>query len=192
MATERRVGGLAFPAIFRAAAAWTLAADPAQQPDAGIHPPSVRRADGLADGHAVPAAAATIADQRALRHRPERGEAPRKIGQHGPHARTDLDRAAVGGHRVGLFRVEDDLYALADRCPHRGAPLCAGTVATPIETRNGAVALGKRRSVVRCPWHRWEFEIATGACLVDERLRVRRYGVRIDRDEIVVSLDRPT
>ncbi len=97
----------------------------------------------------------------------------------------------VGGQRVGLYRVEDSLYALADRCPHRGAPLCAGKVATPIEARDDALVLGVPHSVVRCPWHKWEFEIATGRCLVDERLRVRRYSVEVEGQEIVVTLDRP-
>jgi nitrite reductase/ring-hydroxylating ferredoxin subunit len=115
-------------------------------------------------------------------------------------ARLPLDEAPaegsvrmldVGGHRVGLYRVEDTLYALADRCPHRGAPLCSGRVATPVETRAGALALGKPRSIVRCPWHKWEYEISTGRCLVDERLRVRTYAVELDGDQIVVSLDRP-
>ena len=41
----------------------------------------------------------------------------------------------IGTHRIGLYRVGDSVYALADRCPHRGAPLCAGAVATPSELR---------------------------------------------------------
>ncbi|MFL5927668.1 MAG: Rieske (2Fe-2S) protein [Gaiellaceae bacterium] len=98
----------------------------------------------------------------------------------------------IGGLRVGLFRVADAFHALADRCPHRGAPLCAGRVAAPIGYENGEVTLGLHASVLRCPWHKWEFDIATGRCLVDEKLRVRRYAVRIDDEEIVVTLDRPT
>jgi nitrite reductase (NADH) small subunit len=97
----------------------------------------------------------------------------------------------VGGHRVGLYRVGGTLHALADRCPHRGAPLCAGRIATPVEAGAGELTLGSRDSVVRCPWHKWEFDIATGRCLVDERLRVRRYAVRLEDDEVVITLDRP-
>jgi len=97
----------------------------------------------------------------------------------------------VGGHRVGLYRVDGRLHALADRCPHRGAPLCAGKIATPLESGAGEPALGPAQSVVRCPWHKWEFDIATGRSLVDERLRVRRYSVRLDGGEVVVSLDQP-
>ena len=97
----------------------------------------------------------------------------------------------VGGHRIGLFRVDGALHALADRCPHRGAPLCSGRVATPIEAGPSGLTLGRPHSILRCPWHKWEFDIASGRSLVDEKLRVRRYAVRIDGDEVVVSLDQP-
>lgn len=98
----------------------------------------------------------------------------------------------VGGHRVGLYRVAGTLHALADRCPHRGAPLCAGRIATPIESDGAVMTLGPRQSIVRCPWHKWEFEIASGRCLVDTRLRVRRYAVQLDGEHVVVTLDHPS
>jgi nitrite reductase (NADH) small subunit len=97
----------------------------------------------------------------------------------------------LAGHRVGLYRVDGTLHALADRCPHRGAPLCAGRIATPIEAGPAGLALGREHSIVRCPWHKWEFEIATGRSLVDEKLRVRRYAVRLEGDDVVVTLDHP-
>ena len=98
----------------------------------------------------------------------------------------------LGGHRIGLYRVGDELHALADRCPHRGAPLCSsGRVATGIELRDGRPALGRRDALVRCPWHKWDFDIATGRCAVDAKLRVRRYAVHVDGDEVVVTLRHP-
>jgi nitrite reductase (NADH) small subunit len=105
-------------------------------------------------------------------------------------AEGDVLMLEIGRHRVGLFRVAGAFHALADRCPHRGAPLCAGRIATPIEARDGGLALGAPGSVLRCPWHKWEFEIATGRCLVDERVHVRAYDVRLEDDEVVVALDR--
>jgi nitrite reductase/ring-hydroxylating ferredoxin subunit len=101
----------------------------------------------------------------------------------------DVHMLDVGGHRVGLYRVGGALHALADRCPHRGAPLCSGRVATPIEAGPDGLTVGTPHSIVRCPWHKWEFEIATGRALADEKLRVRRYAVRLDGDDVVVSLD---
>jgi nitrite reductase/ring-hydroxylating ferredoxin subunit len=98
----------------------------------------------------------------------------------------------LGGHRIGLYRVGDDLHALADRCPHRGAPLCsAGRIATGIELRDGRPALAQRDALVRCPWHKWDFDIASGRCAVDTRLRVRRYAVQVEGDEVVISLRHP-
>jgi nitrite reductase (NADH) small subunit len=98
----------------------------------------------------------------------------------------------LGGHRIGLYRVGDELHALADRCPHRGAPLCSsGRIATAIELRDGRPALGPPDTLVRCPWHKWDFDIATGRCAVDARLRVRRYAVRVEHDEVVLTLNHP-
>lgn len=98
----------------------------------------------------------------------------------------------IEGRRIGLYRVGEEYFALADRCPHRGAPLCAGAVATAVDIRDGEVVLGTPNGTVRCPWHKWEFDIASGRALLDERLRVRRYAVRVQGDEIVVSLDLPS
>ena len=97
----------------------------------------------------------------------------------------------IGGHRVGLYRVGDRLYALADRCPHRGAPLCVGLVASPVDADGTSVRVGAPHSIVRCPWHKWEFDIATGRSLVDPTLRARRYAVRVEENEVVVTLDHP-
>jgi len=98
----------------------------------------------------------------------------------------------IGRHRIGVVQVGDEIHALADRCPHRGAPLCsAGQVVTGIERRaDGTLELGRERALIRCPWHKWDFDIASGTCPVDARMRVRTYSVRRDGDEVVVSLDR--
>lgn len=107
-----------------------------------------------------------------------------------PHE-GDVRMLEIAGHRIGLYRVSGRFYALANRCPHRGAPLCTGMVATPLDTANGEIALGAPGSIVRCPWHKWEFDIVTGRSLVDERLRARRYAVRLEEAHVVVSLEHP-
>jgi nitrite reductase (NADH) small subunit len=96
----------------------------------------------------------------------------------------------LAGHKVGVYRVDGDFFALADRCPHRGAPLCSsGEVVSAVEGVGDDLRVTREAALVRCPWHKWEFEITSGRCTVDERLRVRRYPVRVDGDELVVSLD---
>ncbi len=108
-------------------------------------------------------------------------------------AAGDVRLIDLGGHRIGLYRIGEELYALADRCPHRGAPLCSsGRSVRGIAMRDGAPAQGAEPAILRCPWHKWDFDIASGRCLVHARLRVRRYLVTIDDNEIVVSLKHPT
>jgi 3-phenylpropionate/trans-cinnamate dioxygenase ferredoxin subunit len=96
----------------------------------------------------------------------------------------------LGGRTIGVFRLDDGFFALADRCPHRGAPLCSsGQVVNAVEGVGDEARVTREGALVRCPWHKWDFDIATGRCSADARLRVRRYGVRVDGAELVVSLD---
>jgi nitrite reductase/ring-hydroxylating ferredoxin subunit len=95
----------------------------------------------------------------------------------------------LGGRMIGVFRLDGDFFALADRCPHRGAPLCSsGKVVNAVEGVGDQARVTREGALVRCPWHKWDFEIASGRCAVDARLRVRRYPVRVDGEELVVSL----
>ena len=48
-----------------------------------------------------------------------------------------------------------------------------------------------RPALVRCPWHKWDFDIATGRCLVHPRIRVRRYDVMVQDQTITISLQHP-
>jgi nitrite reductase/ring-hydroxylating ferredoxin subunit len=96
----------------------------------------------------------------------------------------------LAGHSIGVFCVAGAYFALADRCPHRGAPLCSsGEVVSRVDGVGDARRVTHADALVRCPWHKWDFDIASGRCEVDDRLRVRRYAVRVEGDELVLSLD---
>lgn len=98
----------------------------------------------------------------------------------------------LDGHSIGLYRVGDRFHAIADRCPHRGAPLCSsGRIVRGIALERGTPVRGAAPDLLRCPWHKWDFEIATGRCLVQPRLRVRRYRVEHDGDHLVITLRHP-
>ena len=56
-------------------------------------------------------------------------------------------RVKVKGIPVMLLRKGHEVYAIGDRCPHRGGPLHKGTL-------DG--------DVVTCPWHGSEFDVRTG------------------------------
>ena len=101
----------------------------------------------------------------------------------------EMRTVEADGRRVGLVWVDDELYGLADACPHRGAPLCsAGTLVRRVESDGRQVTIHEPADRLRCPWHKWEFDVRTGICEEAPRMRVRRYGVWFEGDEVVVSL----
>ena len=97
-----------------------------------------------------------------------------------------------GGRRIGLVWVDGELHGLADACPHRGAPLCsAGVLVHRVESDGERVVRHEPADRLRCPWHKWDFDIASGRCLVHPTLRVRRYRVTVEHDDVVVQLAHP-
>ncbi len=79
---------------------------------------------------------------------------------------ADLERdghviARVDGREIGVVAVGDELRGVRNRCPHHGGPLCLGTVRERVAGEPGRYELGGQ-SVLRCPWHGWEFDPATG------------------------------
>jgi nitrite reductase/ring-hydroxylating ferredoxin subunit len=92
------------------------------------------------------------------------------------------------GVRVGLVWVDGELHALADACPHRGAPICSAGQLVPVVSLDGERALIGEADHVRCPWHRWDFDVRTGACRGAPHLRLKRFEVAIDGEEIAISL----
>jgi nitrite reductase/ring-hydroxylating ferredoxin subunit len=86
----------------------------------------------------------------------------------------------VQGRTIGVFNVEGRLYALRSRCPHMGASLCEGVVSSAVSAeRPGEIVWDAGAPMLRCPWHGWEFDMATGQSWCDpQKVRVRSYDVR--------------
>ncbi|MCE2391688.1 MAG: Rieske 2Fe-2S domain-containing protein [Proteobacteria bacterium] len=56
-------------------------------------------------------------------------------------------RVRVGRVEIGLYRVDGEIFAMEDLCPHAGYPLHEGDLDGP---------------VVTCPQHLWQFDVRTG------------------------------
>jgi nitrite reductase (NADH) small subunit len=80
----------------------------------------------------------------------------------------------IEGKSVAIFNRGGSFYAIGNICPHRGGPLGEGEL---------------KGTVVTCPWHAWEFDIVTGCNPENPKLKVPRYEVRIQEDEILVKVD---
>jgi nitrite reductase (NADH) small subunit len=92
---------------------------------------------------------------------------------------------------VGVFQLGDGYAALLNVCPHRAGPLCEGPICGTNRITDKAEFIYERAGeLVRCAWHGWEFEIRSGKCLVDERLKARTFPVHVDGDDIYIELRR--
>jgi len=107
----------------------------------------------------------------------------------GRHVICEVDELPAGarklvtleGKGIGVFNVNGNYYALRNVCPHQGAPLCAGKVTgMTLPSRPGEYVYGREGEIVRCPWHGWEFDIASGTSIFDPfRVRVKTYDVDV-------------
>jgi len=81
-------------------------------------------------------------------------------------------------------------FALRNRCPHQGGPLCRGRLFERLESnRPGEYTYDDDRHLLECPWHGWEFDLETGRSWFDPaRTRVRRYPVALERSQTIVDL----
>jgi len=79
----------------------------------------------------------------------------------------------VKGPQVALFRCADDnVYALLDRCPHKGGPLSQGIV------------FG---NAVACPMHNWTIALDSGQAREPDKGCTPRFSLRIEAGQVWLS-----
>ena len=90
------------------------------------------------------------------------------------------------GRQVGIFRVNGRFYALLNRCPHRGAELCRGSVVGRLDApKPGEIVFSKGRPSIQCPWHGWEYDLETGSSYF--KSKARAYTVAIEHGDDVAE-----
>ena len=79
---------------------------------------------------------------------------------------------------VAIFRnSENKVFALLDRCPHKGGPLSQGIV------------FGER---VACPLHNWNIELQSGCAVAPDQGCTQSFAVKIDNGEVSLDLQELT
>lgn len=77
---------------------------------------------------------------------------------------------------VAVFRnADDEVFALDDRCPHRGGPLSQGIV---------------HGSAVTCPLHNWVISLETGLAQGADEGVVKTFPARIDKGRVLLEASR--
>ena len=96
---------------------------------------------------------------------------------------------AVRGREIGIFNVRGEYFALANRCPHAGGPLCRGRIVALVQSEGpGHYALARHDEFLRCPWHGWEFDIRTGQSWCDPNsTRARQFRVTVEPGSALVK-----
>ncbi|HYM68134.1 MAG TPA: Rieske (2Fe-2S) protein [bacterium] len=91
----------------------------------------------------------------------------------------------VDGRSIGVFNIRGRFFALRNRCPHQGAPLCLGKIkGTTLPGKPYERVYARDDEIIQCPWHGWEFEIETGRTYFNpHRMRVKTYDVTVERVE---------
>jgi len=84
-------------------------------------------------------------------------------------------RVEVGDHRIAMFRIGDDVYALGDVCSHAEASLAEG------EVFEGSV---------ECPRHGSGFDLETGApSSLPATAPVPTYDVSVEDGTVYLTLE---
>jgi len=99
----------------------------------------------------------------------------------------------VAGRSIAVFNLDGEFFALLNRCPHQGGPLCDGTQFSALTAPTpGEYERSRPGELIRCPWHGWEFDIRTGRSWFDpSKTRVRSYPVSVRPGEELVAQTYP-
>nr|WP_314858902.1 nitrite reductase small subunit NirD [uncultured Undibacterium sp.] len=74
---------------------------------------------------------------------------------------------------VAIFRnTEDKIFALLDKCPHKGGPLSQGIV------------FGEK---VACPLHNWNIELPTGCAVSPDEGCTQKFSVKVEADQVYLD-----
>lgn len=89
----------------------------------------------------------------------------------------------LAGRSIGIFNVGGELYAIRNVCPHQLAPLALGRISgTTLPGKVGEFNYGHDGRIIRCPWHGWEFDLATGRSVFNpHKVRVKAYPVTVEK-----------
>ena len=88
--------------------------------------------------------------------------------------RSIAEFLASRGGDIAIFRNDqDEIFAIHDKCPHKGGPLSQGIV------------FGR---TVACPLHSWQIDLATGEALAPDHGCAGRFELKVEQGEVYLAL----
>jgi 3-phenylpropionate/trans-cinnamate dioxygenase ferredoxin subunit len=95
----------------------------------------------------------------------------------------------IAGRSVGVIRTSRGFFAVRNRCPHQGAPICGGWIGgVMLPSPPHEYHYSDERLMVMCPWHHWEFDLDTGASVEHvAKHRLVTYDVVVEHGDVYVD-----
>ena len=94
---------------------------------------------------------------------------------------------------IGLFVEGGSYHAYANLCPHQGGPACEGVMMNKVvdiiakdRTYQGQTFSDVRHIV--CPWHGYEYDLKTGECAGDRKMKLRKFDVVRKGDDVFIKV----
>ncbi len=97
-----------------------------------------------------------------------------------------------GDLEIGVYRRGSDLYAYKNLCVHQGGPACQGITMHKVEEvirvdkTSAGLRFNHNEEHIVCPWHGFEYDLKTGVCVADKKLKLKKYEVVTEEDSIYV------
>jgi nitrite reductase/ring-hydroxylating ferredoxin subunit len=95
---------------------------------------------------------------------------------------------------IGIYRLDDKLYAYENRCVHQGGPVCQGLLIPRVieQLDDSLTATGMKFDEgnlhIVCPWHGFEYCIQTGSHPARAALRLRGIPVSEENGYVYVTV----
>jgi nitrite reductase/ring-hydroxylating ferredoxin subunit len=97
-----------------------------------------------------------------------------------------------GKLEIGVYRRGADFYAYKNLCVHQGGPACQGITMHKVEEvirvdkTSAGMRFNKDEEHIVCPWHSFEYDIKTGVCVADKKLKLKKFEVVTEGDSVYV------
>jgi len=83
--------------------------------------------------------------------------------------------AKVGENYYAVCNAGGQIHCLDGECPCTGGPLSRGAL---------------RNDLLVCPWHGWRFHYRDGVCAYDDSIKIAKFPVKIEGDDILIDVSR--
>ena len=79
----------------------------------------------------------------------------------------------LDGKKIAVFNVDGKFFAIDNTCKHKGGFLVDGAL---------------KNNTITSPLHRWQYDLATGECLINPSVKLDTYSVKVEGDNITLVI----